>query len=125
MRKARSTARERGDHSRESYRQGCRCRYCVKAFRHYHRKRYARLQVTRVGVTNRRVPAGPAAEHFAALTAAGWTVAKIAADVGCSSSTVQRIMRMQRRGEPGRCWSTFADAVLAITVGRLRDLHDV
>lgn len=115
-RKARSTALERGEHGREAYRQGCRCSACVDAFRRYHRDRWARLAVARSGVAVRRVPVARAAVHVGRLRAAGWSVPKIAAEAGCSPSTVLRLERLHARGVRARCWSTFEAAVLAIPV---------
>lgn len=109
-RRARSTALERGEHGLAAFNQGCRCGRCRSAFRNYHRLRYAEAQVLARGVLNRRVRAARAAEHLAVLRASGWSVRKIAAEVGCHDQTLTRIAR-----KPGaRWWSVFDARLLGI-----------
>lgn len=112
-RRARSTALERGEHGTLAcyVSSRCRCAVCVETFRAYHRARYARLQLERAGESNRRVPVVAVARHIRRLRALGWSIDKIAAEAGCSSSTVRRYARLGRRA---RGWSTFADAIVGI-----------
>jgi hypothetical protein len=60
-------------------------------------------------VVNRRVPSVRAADAIAQLRAAGWSTAKLAAEVGCSTQAVRRI----GRGD-GRCWSTIEQQLVAL-----------
>jgi hypothetical protein len=122
-RRARSTALERGEHGRLAcYRSGCRCAGCVATFCAYHRARYARLQLARAGESNRRVALVAVARHVRRLRAVGWSIGKIAAEAGCSSSTVRRYARLGRRG---RGWSTFADAICGIAAAAPDDDRDL
>ena len=114
-RKARSTAAERDEHGSLAGGQGgCRCDRCHSAFRRYHRRRYATVQVLRGNPINRRVPITRAAEQLEVLHAAGWRTGKIAAEAGCSPATIMRITRQHRRGVRARCWLVVERSVLAI-----------
>src|SRR5262245_3479058 len=97
-----------------AYRRPCRCRACVEAFRARHREWYTARQIRTQGSTNRRVPIAATAEHLLALRASGWIVRKLAAEIGCSTTTLDRIVRNYRSGARARCWSTFEQSVLAI-----------
>jgi len=97
-----------------AFNQGCRCGVCRDARRAYDRAWFAVGQVLRLGVVNRRVPVGRTAEHIGRLREAGWSVRDISAVSGWSRNTVDRIVRLDRAGAGGRCWSLVERSVLGI-----------
>jgi hypothetical protein len=110
LRRARSSAVARDEHSLARYQAGCRCARCRAARRRYDREYYALRQVLSMGAVNRRVPAGRAARALEVLRARGWSVEAIARAVGCHSGTLWRILR----SPTNRCWSTIEARLVAL-----------
>lgn len=109
LRRARSTAAERGEHGTvAAYNGGCRCARCVRA----RRGRWRELQVARKVMRGRepvfKVSTARVWSHVGRLREAGWSVAGIARAAGVCEASVWRL------GRAAKCWNLVADAVLAL-----------
>jgi hypothetical protein len=109
LRRARSTAAERGEHGTvAAYNGGCRCSKCVRAKRARWRETSAARKVLAGREAVFKVSTTRAWRHVGELRGAGWSVASIARAAGVCEATVWRLGRAER------CWNLVAAAVLAL-----------
>ncbi|NJQ04245.1 hypothetical protein [Streptomyces lonarensis] len=94
---------------RARYLRGCRCQPCSQG--HYRWMSRWRLDVERG--TPRRVPAGPAQDHVAALLAAGWCQASISRASGVAPKSVYETA-VRRNPTIARA---LADRILSVPIG--------